>query len=672
MFDPQLCPPSLAQCFDAPTDYRSVFGWLCGYSAEPLFLNEAIERFTRETKDQRAARGYFSMALMLDPGQRPIKPVEVPGLAHLPFGNASAPPFRLLHAKVALLAFRHGSENGRWLLRLIVSTGNWTRQTLEESLDVAWAIEIRSEELESDDDDLAMRCADIKAAWSTFSYLHKLYDLRVLDASRDHNVSETGITQNAVETWLNECAGPAGETVRYRDNREVAFLDQLRGAIEMHAPLTKRNYIAMGSGFFESASTEGEVQVPGVLDQIVSRLIDHGLLTKVPQVDLFVNPVACQAVATSRSALAARNWNIRTASPMQAIFGPNSQRTLHAKFLFSAQERTDDLTCHRPWVYLGSGNLTTPGFANRMSRHGGNLEACVVFVPEQLEWPQSEVTISQHAVNRFLPIQREVALGQTNALCAGSAMPPPGEPFIAPPLAWLAWHPSETGGHLLAPTSIDTCYEILDNTGQPCEKMDDHYVWLAPSPRQVRIRWMANELVHQCWIPVMDELGRLASTPLTGMRFDEAWSALENFPAAVTESEGADDGNEDGDDDDDDFDPAKPARPNGSSVAPYPVRQMMELVERIAERQTAVAAADWTAWCARLEQTLSRIADSPVLAYFHLLDLNPLSPLRASAFRPEFAETDATQQGLLYESVLSRVEALWKTSTLMPMEGTSE
>lgn len=660
-------PPSLVQCFDAPNDYRSTFGWICGFSAEPDFLNEALERFTRETKEIRAERGFLSMALMLDPGNRAIKPAEVPGLAHLPL-EKGVPPFRLLHAKVALLGFNHIARDGRWLLRLIVSTGNWTRQTLEESLDLAWSIEIRSEELLSGNDDLALRCADMQAGWSTLIYLQKYYDTRVLDAARSSDLSETRVSSDALAGWVSKCVRHAGPKVRYRDNRSASFLDQLCGAINMHAPSTKRNYIAMGSGFFESATTRGMGNVPTVLEMIVARLIADGLLTKLPDVDLYVNPAACQAVAGSASAIRARDWKLRPASTMPSVFGPNSQRVLHAKFLFSAQQRVDDLRCHRPWVYLGSGNLTGPGFANKMSGHGGNLEAGVIFVPEELEWPQEEPTRSSLALNHFLPIQRHSEIGAANTLGTGTPMPPRSAPFLAPPLAWLAWQAVAAGGQLIAPYETADAYEILDPDGQPCSRSGPIISWSGSCPRQVGIRWQSGAQPSQCWIPIMDELGRLASAALGAMRFDEAWSALENFPAAVNE------GIDDDDEDEDGNEPRGPGKgpPAASGVAPYPVRQMMELVERIAARQTEVVVADWTAWCARLEQTLSRVGDSTVLAYFRTLGLNPLSPLRVPAFRPDFAESGETPEGRLYEAVLDRIDTQWQTAKLLPMEGSVE
>ena len=46
--------------------------------------------------------------------------------------------------------------------------------------------------------------------------------------------------------------------------------------------------------------------------------------------------------------------------------------------------------------------------------------------------------------------------------------------------------------------------------------------------------------------------------------------------------------------------------------ASYPVRQMMQLIENIAAKQTAVPKADWTTWCSRFEQCLTQAAGSQV------------------------------------------------------------
>jgi hypothetical protein len=102
----------------------------------------------------------------------------------------------------------------------------------------------------------------------------------------------------------------------------------------------------------------------------------------------------------------------------------------------------------------------------------------------------------------------------------------------------------------------------------------------------------------------------------------------------------------------------------GTVIAKYPVRQVMQLIENIAAKQTSVARADWVTWCTRFEQCLIQAADSKILQEFASLQLNPLSPLWHTPFRPSFAETAETAEGSLYETVLKRVEDAWKVAEL--------
>jgi hypothetical protein len=55
--DPIFKPLSLAQHFEAPDDFLGCFGWVCGYSAEGGFLEDAVDRFTRRLPAQRAYEG---------------------------------------------------------------------------------------------------------------------------------------------------------------------------------------------------------------------------------------------------------------------------------------------------------------------------------------------------------------------------------------------------------------------------------------------------------------------------------------------------------------------------------------------------------------------------------------------------------------------------------------
>lgn len=662
MTDKPLCPPSLTQLFDAPPDHQGVFGWLCGYSADAEFLNQAVERFTLETAGQRAHRGRISLALILDPGQPALGPVEVPGVAHLPLRRADARPFRLLHAKFALLGFR-GPVDGGWRLRLIVSTGNWTRQTVEESLDLAWSIDVDSAELAGHGGagELAERCADLKAAWGLLGFLQGLFDLRLLDAGRARRHSETVAARDSLAGWAARCVAFAGPRRRFIDNRRQSLLEQLAPRVRVQAGEGTRNYLAMGSGFFESATGANAAQVPGVLAAIVAALRGAGLLTASATIDVFINPLACQGVAGAVGAIEAAGWSLRPAAPMEAVFGRHARRSLHAKFLFSARERSNSAACGGAWAYLGSGNLTGPGFTSPMSAHGGNLETGVVFAPEGLEWPRDGRQAAATLVTNLLPLQWKDAISPEAPPAAGTDMPEPGEAHVALPLAWLAWTAREAGGLLQADGPVPDGLAVLDTAGTPCTRADDGFLWPAPRPRQVQLRWQDAGRARECLVPVMDEFGRLAATDLASLGFDEAWWALMGFPAAPDDERppGEDDPDDDGDDESD--------RGGGrsSGVAPYPVRQMMELIENIAAKQTALARADWPAWCARLEQTLARIADSPVVDYFRALGLNPLSPLRGAAFRPDFAEADTTWEGEMYAALLARLEDKWGVGGLL-------
>jgi len=80
----QDVPLSLARHFIAPEGFIGSFGWMCGYSADSVFLEDAVERFTGRTSSQRGFGGQIAIALMLDPSNSQITPQEVPGLLHLP------------------------------------------------------------------------------------------------------------------------------------------------------------------------------------------------------------------------------------------------------------------------------------------------------------------------------------------------------------------------------------------------------------------------------------------------------------------------------------------------------------------------------------------------------------------------------------------------------------
>lgn len=655
--DQPFKPISLAQHFESPDNFRGSFGWICGYSADAGFLNDAAFRFTRQTDAQRKYNGSISLAMILDPGNPNLTLIDAPGIAHLPIRNFNDKPFLLQHAKVAILGFQHESDSHRWQLRLIVSTGNWTRGTLEDSLDLVWRIDLDSEELENRDDASSKACADIKAAWGFMSWLRVYFDDRILYAlPPERTYSESGNANILLKSWIEQAEKNTEQiNSRFLDNRKQSLLSQLPSMVKATGIIVKRNYLAMGSGFYEASHTKDAI--PSVLRNIIEVLKDQQLLTVKPRLDIFVNPIACQSVATSLKALKASNFVVRPAG-QPSYFGKNTQRSLHAKFIFSANFRNHSNNLNNSWLYLGSGNLTGPGFSNKASANVGNLEAGVIFAPGEVYLKQTKGLNQAKVITNVLPVQRDIDVSNLNLQSGESDMPERDAKFIAAPIAWLLWCDDSNSRWLKAPDYATAPFEVLNETGDVCEhNANGRYLWSGNRPLQVQIRWNVDGNVQRSYLPILDEFGRLASIELPKIDLDEAWWQLANFPMPP-------------DDLDEELMVASfhnhvaPTLNLPNPVASYPIRKMMQLIENIAFKQTAISQADWPLWCVQLEQSLTQASESIVVEKFAELKVNPLGPLWEAPFRPIFAEKNDTTEGLLYESVLHRVEAEWNVASL--------
>jgi hypothetical protein len=206
--------------------------------------------------------------------------------------------------------------------------------------------------------------------------------------------------------------------------------------------------------------------------------------------------------------------------------------------------------------------------------------------------------------------------------------------------------------------------QVLDSAGIACSKTGTGFQWHEAQPRQVRLRWKRNGQQLESLIPVVDQYGRIAATELSPIDIEEAWWQLADFPLSPDE-----DGGDDGDGGDEKENKDKANRRSIPTTC-YPIRQMMELIESIAAKQTGIDETDWVLWCNRLEQTLGQAGDSNPVKYFRdELKLNPLSPLHHQSFRPSFAETSDSDLGKLYDDTLGRIEVSWNVNKLSPMGG---
>jgi hypothetical protein len=564
---------------------------------------------------------------------------------HLPVKSRGL-PFQLLHAKVAILGFRCVDQ---FLLRVIVTTGNWTRQTLEESLDLAWHVDVSSKFEPKATDVVRQDRTDLAAVWSFLSWVRSFFDTRSLDLARGSE-NDSAAAAKHVASWVAELSTRhRGYRPRFFDNRENSLFRQLPDMVDAHAGRKVRNYLALGSGFFESARSG----MPNVPKTIFDLLRQSGLLTATCEKDIFVNPRACQSIAASQSQIEEQGWIIRPAHA-PGYFGV-APRALHAKFIFSANWRDESNNCSSPWIYLGSGNLTNPGFKQKAGSTG-NLEAGVVLAPDTLQWRQDRYSEDRTVVTNLLPIHWDDEQNASlPALLPGDDMPDRGIAFTAPPIALFLWQEMPDGPRLVPQGEPTGPFYVLDPDGCPCHRLEDgSFVWSGARHRQVMVSWSEADENRTATVPVIDRYGRFCAGDFPPLDLEEAWIQLANFPMPPDDEEltGGDalasvDGVT-----------ATESVTHATSSA-YPVRRMMMLVEDIAAKQAQVPQADWSTWCNRLEQVLIQTKDSPVVNAFQSIGLNPLHPLLQGSFRPIFALTANTPEGARYEAALHRVIEAW-------------
>jgi hypothetical protein len=638
-------PRSLAQLFAPPDEYRGIFGWVCGYSADAGFMENAVERFSGLTQAQRAHQGRIMLALLLDPGNPQLLPTEVPGVLHLP---ATSPglPFLLLHAKVAILGFQRQND---FLLRVIVTTGNWTRQTLEESLDLAWHIDVANGEDGKTTEDARQERTDLAAAWSFLLWVREFFDTRSLELGKDAG-NESASAAEALEAWAARLGRRhRGYRPRFFDNRDASLLSQLPELVRVHAGTAARNYLAVGSGFYESAGSGA----PVVPENIVAQLLKAGLVTASCGKDMFVNPRGCQSVAVHRAWIEERGWTIRAANV--PCYFRAATRALHAKFIFSANARGDSNNCSSPWLYLGSGNLTTPGFRQKAGSTG-NLEAGAVIAPVALKREAARDVEDADIVTNRLPIHWEDESVPLPTLQPGEDMVDRGVVYTAAPVALLLWQETPHGGRLSVVGHPTGPFQILDPDGQPCEALEvGGFAWRSARPRLVAVAWSTDGAIRTAHVPVIDHYGRFAAAAFPPIDLEEAWIQLANFPMPPDDEELT------GGDAIEGVDGVEAASTvTQGNASGYPIRRMMTLIEDIAAKQADIAQADWMTWCNRLEQVLVQSKESAVVAAFQALGFNPLAPLLEKSFRPAFAIESGLPECARYEAALQRVIEAWK------------
>ena len=345
---------TLSDLFAPPSGgMQGIHALLCAYSADEAFLRQALDRFTGVGPQSRLARGSVDATLVLEPSHQVFEAQVVPGLCQLYPKPREARPwlFDQMHAKVALLAFGKCRIGEPAHYRIVVSTGNWTELSARRLIEMAWYIDIPADSKEVTD------LRDLHACATFFDGLLGCY------------LAEPAIAEKAL-VLMRRCrargmaAGPRTIT-RFSSNMPVRESDGPQSLLRRFTAAameegTARNILVCGSGFYEKDT--GTDAAPKVIGMLSDALRKNKLLTDSPEMDVVLNPECGGQVA--RHYREADTPALFFYRPKDPVGGEHAMRTqLHAKFCYIGKIREGGLSSGL--LYVGSGNLTFPGFIRR-------------------------------------------------------------------------------------------------------------------------------------------------------------------------------------------------------------------------------------------------------------------------------------------------------------------
>ncbi len=621
---------SLLNLFAPPDQGRiGVFGLLCGLSAEEQFMDSTLEQFSGLGRNQRKRDGHLSLVLFLDAHNKPI--CSLPGLYN-PWPVREWPKTKLMHAKTALLGFGESAAGEPDYYRLIVSTGNWTKEAVNNSINLVWYCDYDTKSGE----DQKQEAKDINEAvtfWETLLGIGNndkgYYQLTDSIKEKIENFLDT-ITTNAKPPQRKY-------KPRFVSNLLDSNLDKVPKDFKpnsMGAQVLKRfndsktrhNFIICGSGFFEEP--RGNKEEPDVLQKIISYLKDNNILTKDPGKWLVLNPGTSGAVGQW---LSVKEWTIdengnhvdgwSICCPKHPNF-PQKPYPFHAKYIFIANYNNVSVTSGI--LYFGSGNLSKQGFA-LVPGNEGNIEAGVII--ENIKFDSDEDLCQQLGIDYDNDLEKndipESPEGEDSEK---------GEEFqTPPPIANCIWH-EESGKLTWAWTDRDWKEITLNGSNILTTETTDLTVSEESPDFSSGVKLSAKDKAGKLYewiIPVFIENGDLCPSPPQLKSGKELVDALSMFPETSYEDE---DGN--GDDEPggngngrspkvkaDDFSELR------DELTKYPLHLATTLVETIAVQNQRVTAGRMPDWIAHLERTLIREMEPETKDKLKSLNYNFLEPL---------------------------------------------
>lgn len=617
---------SLLNLFSPPDDKRrGVFGLVCGLSAEEQFMDSALERFTGLGRTSRKHTANLSLMLCRDIHIQPRW--LVPGL-YEPFPSAQLPEtIKLMHAKVALLGFGLSAAGEPDYYRLIVSTGNWTKESVNNNINLAWFCDHHV----TGTDDQRQNAADILEAVNFWQQLLGVANSKTGYYQLDEPARER--IGHFLEVLTANIPSPKKTPPRFISNLLDGKAAQVDGdfqADSMGAHViqrfshtgTRRNLIVCGSGFFEQAAPGNKAGEPEVIKNLSGNLVKSKVLTKDAYHWLVINPKKCGAAGPwiTNSDLDGLNWTI--CLPRHPDF-KNTPYPFHAKYVFIGNNNDSSITSGL--LYLGSGNLSKQGFALSPGA-GGNIEAGVIFDTKRYD------DIDELCICLGIDPDNDLDLTDIPEDTEGEdSEQENNEVQVPPPIASCLWSPKT---QKLTWKWTDTNWDEVQLNGQLL--VPDLFELNIPDPAidlsgGVKLSAKKNGRIYEWFIPVFTANNAFCCPPVQPKTGRGIIDALAAFPHYSSEDD--DDDEDDGGDDGGGIVPTIPGVQNADfselrdELDRFPLHLATALIETIAEKNQQLTPGELPDWVALLRRTLIEEMNAETKSQLMTLGGNMLDPL---------------------------------------------
>ena len=631
-------PPTLLDVFAPPDGFYGESCLIVGFAADGAFLEEAMLQFTGQSSASRACNAVLHGLVFLDPRQDPTMTIPVPGLIRLaPNAQAWGTRKELLHAKLLWLVFRHATT-GQVTVRVVVSTGNWTKSGAERLIDLVWLTECNLQQAATSER-MRQEAADCRAA---ASFLRRLAALFCVDT-----VAPYREMFDQALSHVDVLAGLTLPASRLIDSFDVPLGHQLKARLARR----RMNFVLAGSGFFEqpTLTEDGTPEQPEVLTFL------EGLSSpsRAHRNVLVVNPRCAGAVARwhAMGPTHTRRWAVHAAATKL----PKDARSLHAKFvLFSRVTEKDPLKQGAAYagslLYLGSGNLSRQGFLSSWHDKRGNIELGVV-----IDLPAD---LNTNSLRASLPIGTEidaaVLLEVGDDECDPQTIPVPPPVIAVLGDAQGRWHPQWAQAPVEARLRLG---ERIYQVGPDAPYVHDEQLDAVASAAV----WSGSAHTGT-WIgvPVIDATGGVCRQPFTTMPFDELLLSLSDWKSTDELVDEDVEGDEDG------TTSTAPTygKPDAEGRDQFPISRAAMLVEQIAQVHDVLALHELPAWLRRLEALLTEAVDVALVNAWRTLEIDFLAHLAEPAFLPAClaAPQDTQVEALrnVYLNLLKRVRTRWQ------------